>query len=249
MTPRALLISVFVVSLAVMAPEVRAQDAVRLYAPQALVDTGLLRHILPRFSLKTQVRVTVVERAADADIALGDTGRALWQGADQLWHMNVAGEGARVTRFADWLTSEVGKNTVFSFAPDGAALFEPPGEVERVVVEVEITGDTDLGYKVSRAKCTRCHAVDEATRFAGIGSTPSFMVLRGMPDWQQRFEAFFALNPHPAFTQITDVTPPFDESRPSPIAPIEMTLEELEAMLAYVAIMEAADLGAPIKAQ
>ena len=30
---------------------------VRLYAPEALIDTGMMRHILPRFTLKTQVRV------------------------------------------------------------------------------------------------------------------------------------------------------------------------------------------------
>ena len=57
------------------------------------------------------------------------------------------------------------------------------------------------------------------------------------------------LNPHPAFTQVADVTPPFHEERPPPIIPVEMTLDDLQAILAYVAALEPADLGAPIRHQ
>ena len=70
--------------------------------------------------------------------------------------------------------------------------------------------------------------------------------MRAFPDWVDRFMGFYALNPHPAFTQIEGVSPPFDEARPSPIVPMEMTLDEVDAVLAYVAAMEAADLGAPL---
>ena len=61
------------------------------------------------------------------------------------------------------------------------------------------------------------------------------------------FQAFYVLAPHPAFTQIKDVTEPFPIDLPSPIAPMEITLDDLEAILAYVAEMPPADLGAPIQ--
>lgn len=222
---------------------------VRLYAPQALVDSGLLKHALPRFSLKTQVRVQLVPEA-EAQIALGDEGRALFQGAGQLWRLEVRDTAHPGTqRLADWLRSDVGQRTIASFAPEGVALFGPPQAEEREVGEVSIDGDAELGHKVSRAKCARCHAVDEVTRGWGIGSTPSFGVLRAMADWEGRFAAFYALNPHPSFTQIEDITDPFPINRPSPIAPVEMSLDELEALLAYVSAMAPADLGQPIQHQ
>ena len=82
-----------------------------------------------------------------------------------------------------------------------------------------------------------------------MGSTPSFAVLRTMPDWAARFQSFYALKPHAAFTQVEDVTAPFPINRPSPIVPVEVTLDEVEAILAYVAEMTPADLGAPIQFQ
>lgn len=223
---------------------------VRLAAPQALVDSGLLRHALPRFSLKTQTRVELVPETAEADIALGDTGRAIFQGPDQLWKLEVRNPGhSGATRLADWFRSDVGQRTIASYAPDGAPLFGPPGEVDTETAPVDFGTDAELGHRVSREKCTRCHAVDAATTGWGIGSTPSFGVLRALPDWDIRFATFYVLNPHPAFTQIEDVTPPFPIDRPSPIAPVELTLQEVEAMLAYVAAMPATDLGQPLAHQ
>jgi hypothetical protein len=73
--------------------------------------------------------------------------------------------------------------------------------------------------------------------------------MRSFTDWRARFEAFFALNPHPSFTQVDGVTEPFDISRPSPIAPVEITLDELDAILAFVSRIPPADLGAPIQYQ
>lgn len=229
-----------------------AQDdrTVRLYAPEALTATDVMDYILPRFTLKTRVRVELVDSAESADIVLGDAGRALFDGPAQTWHMDVRSpDHAATDRFADWLSGDIGRNTVLAYAPEGAPLFTEPAAQERAVAAVEMSGDAELGHAVSVAKCTRCHAVDDETRSAGIGSTPSFGVLRALPDWEARFTAFYALNPHPAFTIVKDVTPPFDESRPSPIVPIAMTLDEVEAVLAYVAGMPAADLGAPLAHQ
>jgi hypothetical protein len=223
---------------------------VRLHAPEALVETGVLSYILPRFSLKTQVRVEQVGDVAEADLTLGDVGTALFEGAGQVWKLNVLNADHPGTeKLAKWLRSEVGQRTVTGYAPDGQALFALAGPVEAEVVEVVIAGDAQLGHEVSHAKCVRCHAVDEATRGWGIGSTPSFGILRTMDDWETRFTTFYALNPHPAFTQITGVTEPFPPDLPSPIAPIELSLDEMQALLAYVAGMPPADLGQPLQHQ
>lgn len=82
-----------------------------------------------------------------------------------------------------------------------------------------------------------------------IGSTPSFALMRSFADWEARFRAFYTLKPHPAFTQVADVTAPFDEKLPSPIAPVEMTLEEIETMLVFVEGIEPANLGAPLNSR
>lgn len=226
----------------------RADDRlVRLFVPQNLVDSGLTKHILPRFSLKTQVRVELVSTADAADVVINKEGRALFDGLGQTWRMEVRNTGHKGTdRFAAWLLSDVGRRTVLGFAPDGEALFNEPSDKERVVATVTLEGNAVLGQQVAKAKCARCHAVDEAGRKTDIGSTPSFFVLRSLRNWQDRFEAFYVLNPHPAFTQIEDVTPPFPPDRPSPIVPVELTLDEVEALLAFVSNMQAADLGAPL---
>lgn len=230
---------------------VLAEDRlVRLYAPAALIDSGVLKHILPRFSLKTQVRIDQVDTPDVADLALGEAGRPIFAGLGQTWSMDIRSpEHLGTKRLADWLLSDIGQRTVASYAPDGDAPFGPPEAVERETVEVSLDGDAEAGHRVSREKCTRCHAVDAETKGWGIGSTPSFSVLRALPDWEDRFAAFYALNPHPAFTQITDLTPPFPINRPSPIAPIELNFDELDALMAYVANMAAADLGQPLEHQ
>ena len=223
---------------------------VRLSAPDALVDTGLFRNILPRFTLKTQVRVQLVALDDAADAALGPAGDPVFDGLGKTWHLEVLSEGHPGTqRFADWLASDVGQRTLAAYNAPSGATFGPPSVVEEVVEVVEMTGDALLGHEVSLAKCTRCHAVDEATRGKGLASTPSFGVLRALSDWEYRFGAFYVLNPHPSFTIITDLTEPFPEDRPPPIVPIELTIEEVEAVMAYVAAMPATDLGAPIQHQ
>ncbi len=217
---------------------------VRLQAPDALVETGLLKHILPRFSLKSQVRVQIVGVGEAADATLGDTGTPLFFGIGQTWHLAVANpDHLGSKRFSDWMGSKVGQRAIIGFAPDGEALFGPPQEQKVAVVEVDLDGDAVLGQEVSRRACARCHAVEAKGRMGGIGSTPSFAVLRSLNDWEERFSVFYILNPHPSFTLIDEVTPPFPADRPSPIVPIELTLDELEAVLAYVGSMAAADLG------
>ncbi len=99
------------------------------------------------------------------------------------------------------------------------------------------------GEKLTMINCGRCHKVSEKDRMGGIGSTPSFAVMRNWDDGEQRMKAFWTLRPHPAFTQVEGVTEPFPENRPSPIHPISLTLDELRVIIKYFRTIEPADLG------
>ena len=233
------------------APIARADDRlVRLSAPTDLVESGFLKHLLPRFSLKTQVRVQFVAAGGPHDIAFGSSGTAVFVGPQITWHMNiVAPQHSGTRRFVNWLNSDVGQRTITSYAPDGIQMFDLPREAETTTVSLDFDGDAAAGELVSRQMCGRCHVVSSDSTMNAIGSTPSFFVLRTLDNWADRFQTFYALNPHPSFTQVKDVTAPFAADRPPPIVPVEMTLDQLEAILAYVARLEPADLGAPLQHQ
>lgn len=236
--------------LILLPPLVAASDRdFRLNAPDVLIGSGLLKHLLPRFSLKTQIRVEVVDGDAEIVLLPEGNGVAVFSGAGATWRMQVDGSHAGAARFADWLTSEVGRRTLTSFEVDGVKLFTLPLEEAEAEAVASFEGDAAEGLKISSLHCGRCHVVSEANRMNAIGSTPSFHVLRSLSDWDERFQSFFALNPHPSFTQVADVTEPFPSNRPSPIAPVEITLDDLDAILAYVNQLEPADLGAPIQHQ
>ncbi|MEP5728491.1 MAG: hypothetical protein ABJL67_03855 [Sulfitobacter sp.] len=217
-----------------------------LHVPETLMETGFMKHLLPRFSLKTSIRITAVTGPGDA--AFGAEGTPVFRQADQLWHLTKT-DGPYTDAFEDWLVSEVGKRTIEAFAPQGEAVFSADVTVRAAVQTTALSGDVALGETVSLRKCGRCHVVNEKNRMNAIGSTPSFRLMRNFADWQDRFESFFILRPHGAFTQVEGVTEPFAEHLPSPIAPIEVTLDEIDAITAFVGSLVPADLGAPIQSQ
>lgn len=218
-----------------------------LSAPQEVTDSGLLKFMLPRFTLKHGVRVTAVKDGAEA--VLGADGTPVFARDGVSYGLVLTGDSPHGETFANWLSSEIGLRTVLSFKVDGEAVFSEPVAAEEEVVVAVLTGDALRGQDASLRACGRCHVVGDINRMAGIGSTPSFAVLRTMADWQERFEIFYVLKPHGAFTIIPEVIEDFDETRPSPIAPVTVTLEEIEDIVAYVAGMDPADLGAPIAHQ
>ncbi len=224
-----------------------SQEALGLAAPDGVSNSGLLQHILPRFSLKTGIRV-VADQSGAMSLTTSAPGTPVFARDDVVYFLQIE-DDARQVRFQDWLLSDIGKRTVESYVPDSGAPFSASFEIAVTDDDVAVDGDTEKGAELSMVLCGRCHVIGPQNRMNGLGSTPSFAVLRAMPDWSERFQAFFALNPHPAFTQIEDVTPPFAIDRPSPIHPVEMTLDDLEAILAFVAAMKAADLGAPLQLQ
>ena len=236
---------VFIAAL-ITSPVLSQDKRFSLQTPGALVDTGFIKHLLPRFSLKTGIRIEAISGPGDA--AFGSEGTPVFRQGDTVWHFSKA-DGPHMQAFEDWLLSDIGKRTIEAFAPEGVAMFSADVSVKVAVEAAALTGDVALGEKISLAQCGRCHVVNESNRMNAIGSSPSFGLLRNFDDWQERFETFFLLKPHPAFTQVEDVTEPFAEHLPSPIAPIEVTLEQIEAITAYVGSLPPADLGAPIQTQ
>lgn len=230
-----------------IAVPVLAQDkAFDLQVPQALIDTGFPKHLLPRFSLKTGIRITVTSDTGQA--RFGPQGTPVFRQNNTIWHLEKTA-GPHTDAFEAWLQSDVGKRTIEAFAPDGTPLFSADVSVQKAVQQEVLSGDLALGEKISLQRCGRCHVVNETNRMNAIGSSPSFRLLRSFGDWQERFESFFVLKPHGAFTQVEGVTEPFAENLPSPIAPIEVTLEDIEAITAYVGSIVPADLGAPLQSQ
>ncbi|WP_223423988.1 hypothetical protein [Tateyamaria pelophila] len=241
------MLRILVVLALLLAKPVVAQDrAFVLQAPATLVETGFLKHLLPRFSLKTGIRISVSAQTGDA--RLGDDGTPVFQQGDTVWRFASSGD-ADANVFEAWLLSDVGKRTIEAYAPNGNALFSSDVTETVVIATVASSGDLALGEETSLTQCGRCHVVNETNRMNAIGSTPSFALMRTFPDWQARFETFFMLRPHAAFTQVIDVTEPFPEHLPSPIVPIEVTVEEVEAITAYVGSIAPANLGSPIQIQ
>lgn len=243
------------VALAILSVPQTAMPEEKSFALATPLEDGpgtFLKHLLPRFTLKTGVRVTVLPEGAAADAALSPTGQPAGEAAFQrvadgvVFELTLDGASPHAQRFADWLASDVGQNTVTAYAPDGAAAFALVGTVVETVEVAAPDGDLVLGERLSLQHCGRCHVVSEANKYGGIGSTPSFGALRTIPDWQNKFAAFWTLNPHPSFTQVEGVTEPFDPERPPFIAPIELTTDEVDAIAAFAASIEPKDLGAPL---
>ncbi|MBW4710054.1 cytochrome c [Roseobacter sp. YSTF-M11] len=225
-----------------------AQEDLRLAVPGALEKSGFAQFLVPRFVLKTGVRITRVGEDEAAQMRFTTDGRALFEGLGERWALAHEG-GAGAERFADWLRSDIGLRTIESFvAPDGSR-FSTQIKAAAIAPVLNYDGDPVKGEQLSLRMCGRCHVINEKNRMNGMGATPSFAVLRTLSDWDDRFATFHLRNPHPSFTQIEDITDPFDPSLPSPIVPMEMTQADLEAIVAYVSGLPPADLGDPLQTQ
>ena len=249
------LVLVLFVLLAPAASLAQAGKSFAIAAGPELADSGLLAFVLPRFSLKTGIQPQLVDagdapdvwldRRADAGgipVILGPGGQYLLRLAEP-----PGPNAAFAQRFADWLTSETGRRTIAQFrAPDGSQPFTAPEpEAEKAAI-ISFEGDAARGEQVARRACARCHAIGSRDSMNSLGSTPSFGVLRALPDWQERFVTFYLRPPHPALTQIEGLTDPFDPAHPPSTQPQEMTAEEFEDLLTFVTGVRPVDLGAPL---
>ena len=237
---------------------------ISLAAPSVMIENGFLKYVLPRFSLKTQIRIEQValedaaepstnliivpEQDVSATLGAREADRIVRVFADDAATyavVQVAGmDGAEhAARLVDWLQSDVGRRTLTAFTIDDVQAYVLPGEGRMAAVDASAEGDPLEGEKLAYFHCGRCHVVGERNRMGGIGSTPSFGALRTIEDWENRFLSFYVLNPHPSFTQVEDVTVPFDPARPPHIAPVELTIEDVEAIAAFAATIPPKDLS------
>ncbi len=226
----------------------RAQEnPVTLASDPAVSATGLWDYVVPRFRLKTRIDVEVLAAGAEAELHLvPDADTPLFRDENgQVYGLDPTDPGPRAQRFADWLASDTGLNTVTAFKVDDRQVFFRV-EVVEVVEIAPLTGNVAMGEQVSLAKCGRCHVVSEQNRYSGIGLTPSFRALRAIDGWQEKFELFYLANPHPSFMRVEGLGEAFDPAYPPILHPIVMTLEEIENVGAYMQSLEPLDLGAPI---
>lgn len=224
-----------------------------LRMPAEMVEAGFDKQILPRFKFKHRITVVPVTEG-EADMAFGANGTRVFSKIDgDETRLEVLTENAarkeQAALFLKWLKSGSGKSAVEGFKPDGTQIYTT--ELAAVVIEAPevFDGDTATGSRLALVHCGRCHVVDERNRMGGIGSTPSFAALRGRSNWSDLFRAFFLHNPHPSFTQVAGVTEPFDPNRQIHVAPVEITMDEIEAILAFVDTIEPKQLGRPVQSK
>ena len=94
--------------------------------------------------------------------------------------------------------------------------------------------DVERGRELAATHCTRCHVVGDINPYGGIESTPSFIGMKYLADWERRFEEFYVLPPHPALVRISEVSADRSEERPAFVHEIVLTLEDVDAILAFV---------------
>ncbi len=226
-------------------------EGLTLLMPDDMVKAGFHKQILPRFKFKHRIGVEAVTEGA-ADMVFGEAGVRVFQKIDgAVVHLKVTAADAtaqeQAAKFLEWLKSTPGKAAIESFEVDGAAVYTTVVAAVEIEVEDTFDGDTALGARLALVHCGRCHVVDERNRMGGIGSAPSFGALRGREDWSSMFLSFFYENPHPSFTQVEGVTGPFDPDRQIHVAPVLITVEEIEAITAFVATLKPKLLGRPIQ--
>lgn len=229
------------------------QDALTLRMPSGLIAQGFDKHLLPRFKFKHRISVTAVDKG-EADMALGAgvSGQRVFSDQDGLdYGLAIETEEAHrrngAETFREWLASAPGQAAIEGFAPNGEQMFTTDVTIVEVEDEEVFDGDSAKGARLALVHCGRCHVVDDRNRMGGIGSTPSFAALRGRENWSDLFRAFYAENPHPSFTQVEGVTEPFDPNRQVHVAPMEITLDEVEAITAFVSTISPKDLGRPVQ--
>ena len=226
-----------------------------LAAPPELAETGLPKHLFPRFRFKSRIRLALAKPGETADMALAPeppgvpvfTERA----TGRTWYLRLPPEGAPVRdkaeAFLAWLQSKPGRAAIAAFPPGSEPLFAPAKAVAAVEKAPEFKGDPLRGHEIARRHCMRCHVVDSESPYAGIGSTPSFAAMRSFPDWQDTFAAFWAANPHRAVVTVEDMSEEKDPERPLHVAPVLLTQKDLDDLMAYVATIKPKDLGKPIE--
>ena len=116
-------------------------------------------------------------------------------------------------------------------------------------VQAEQSALLKQGEKLVRQHCTRCHVVGDLNKYGGIGSTPSFGAIKSLPDWQDRFAAFWSLLPHPSVVQVEGISPERPKDLLATTKQTFLTPDEVDAILTYVDTVPVKDLGGTVRYQ
>ena len=104
----------------------------------------------------------------------------------------------------------------------------------------------EKGERLVRQHCTRCHVVGDLNKYGGIGSTPSFGAIKSLPDWQDRFAAFWSLLPHPSVVQVEGLSLERPKGLLATTKQIFLDMDDVDAIQAYVNTVPVKDLGGGI---
>lgn len=219
---------------------------------QASVPEGLIDYLLPRFGLKTQVRFSRLPQDGDLQFTLRSDPDAI-----PIFELNDGSIGyLRAARwvqddpaylaFRDWLLSEAGRATILDYRESGVAIAVPVDPEPEAEIPVVIVGDPAVGQSLSLTHCSRCHKVDRAAKYSGMDSSPSFHAMRGFDDWFVRFSSFYTVSPHKALISVRGSGIEKDRELIT-IAPIDLTIEQVNDIVAFVHTLEPLDLGRPIQ--
>jgi len=172
------------------------------------VPANLIQYIVPRFSLKTRIRFDRVETAGDLRLVIqqSEHGVAIFSLASgETVYLEPNGSALSdpdYLGFVDWLLSDPGRAAIADFRQDGAQVAFPMAAIEEAPVQVTIVGDPGHGQELSVSHCRRCHKVDRADKYSGIGNAPSFHAMRSFDDWFLRFSTFYTVSPHKALISV-----------------------------------------------
>ncbi len=210
------------------------------------------KHILPRFKFKTQIilKASENETVFDASIGIIPDGEPVFSDLNNfVYKFEIVTSDQekikKMNRFISWLKSSSGISAIEGFSIDGSPAFKAVPRQEELKKEQVFEGDSASGLAISQKHCKRCHVVD-SNAFAGIDSSPSFHAMKSFEDWEERFRAFWTVSPHLNVISISEVYEAGSKSVPVTIAPIELSLEQVDDILAYVASIKPKDLGKPI---
>jgi len=216
------------------------------------VPADLIQYILPRFSLKTRIRFDRVERAGDLQFVTrqSESGIAIFTLASgETVYVEVDGSQSNESDylgFLDWLLSDPGRAAIADFQRDGAQVAFPVAVAKEAPVQVAIVGNPAYGQELSVSHCRRCHKVDRADKYSGIGNAPSFHAMRSFDDWLLRFSTFYTVSPHKALISVKGSGIKKNRELIT-IAPIDLEMTDINDIVAFVHSLTPLDLGQPIQ--
>ena len=216
------------------------------------IPEALVQYMIPRFALKTRIRFERVESGGDIQLShdpnlMGVPSFTLQPNRTVMLVTTLGDQDqAQFEIFREWLQSGPGRSALSDFRQNGLQVAYPIEAPEEAPIEFVIVGNPVLGEEISTLHCQRCHKVNRADKYSGIGNAPSFHAMRAFDDWYIRFSTFYAANPHKAliFVAGSGIEKDLDMIA---IAPIDMKIEDINHIVAFVHSLIPLDLGSPIQ--